>query len=367
MWSDADGSLTRGELWRLVRDRRRQLAPGPLVVCSENQRGVVIDVLAGLLARRTVRVVSPRSGARARRAAATLGAGPPGVFFATSGTSGTSRVAHTRRSPAVLAQLLGPIGVLPSMRRPVVASLASVSHGHGFGAFAATLILGGHFIAVEPGDRTPVETVGRIDLLTGVPLQLREFAQRSANRGLSIRAVLSGSDRLSPADARLIESRLSPELYNAYGATESGIIAVATPSQRRRYPETVGAPMPGVRVSDDDGRLVVRSAMLGGADFRGDAGHLDNGLIHLRGRADGLRVSGGENVHADAVLEWVRQRSDVVEARGATRADARFGSRFALQLVARRPVDVGSLRESIRTEFGEAATPADITVSLRPE
>ena len=63
-------------------------------------------------------------------------------------------------------------------------------------------------------------------------------------------------------------------IYNAYGSSEVGIGALATPADLREAPETVGRPVVGcaVRILDDDGEVVgpeVTGRLFVGAARRG--------------------------------------------------------------------------------------------------
>ncbi|WP_077684675.1 hypothetical protein [Tessaracoccus aquimaris] len=98
-WTDARGTLTRAGLARRVRATARALPPGPVVVCSEDQRAVAVESLAGLLARRSVRIVPPSAGATALESARRSRAGR-GVSFFTSGSTGDPTLRHTRRGPS---------------------------------------------------------------------------------------------------------------------------------------------------------------------------------------------------------------------------------------------------------------------------
>lgn len=364
MWTDRHGTLTRRQLWRAVRRRARELPPGPLVVSESDQRTVVIDALAGAWAGRTVRIVPPRAGEMAVRRARKMGPGPRGVFFVTSGTTGASRVVHSRRGLAAAGQTLGTLGFLPAWRRPTVLSLASVSHGHGFTTLLGSLALGGHFIAaegMEPGEALP----GRVELLTGVPVQLREFATGPLAASVRVSAILSGSDQLRESDADLLARRITPVIFDAYGATEAGQIAIATPADRARLPGTVGRPLPGVRIRESGGRLLVRSPVLGRGAFVGDAGYIRDGLVMVTGRADGVSVSGGENVELRAVCAWVERRPGVVTAKASEIPDERFGTRFELHVTADGDLNPDELRGAIRAEFGAAATPAAVGIEVQ--
>lgn len=337
--TDRHGTLTHRELFAAVRGAARRLPPGPVLVHEADPRNLVVRVLAGCWARRAVTVVPVGAGDAALRRAHETRA--RGLTFCTSGTTGSPRPAPAARGLPVLAQRLGIIGLVRIPPLPTVGCLAPVDRGHGFSALALTLAFGGHCVLGEEA----VRAQGRVDLLTGVPLQLEEFAADPPRTGIG--AVLSGSDVLRDPDA--LAAALDAPVYDAWGSSEAGTLAVASPADRRRSPGTVGRPLPGVVVREREGVLEVRSPVLGRRVFAADRGHLDDGLVHVTGRADAVRVSAGVNLDEDAVRVWLAQHDP--EATMTRRDDARFGTRLHVET----PRDAGRLRAAMRREFGIAA------------
>lgn len=363
-FSDAAGILTRRDLTRLVRQRAREMTEPVVVVRSNEPRTIVVDALAGWLAGRTVVVVPPRAGDRVWRAARDATPRGAGVFFATSGTTGTAKLVRSRRGVRALGQLAGPVGVLPFVRRPVVACLAPLDHGHGFTSLLTTLAVGGHFVAVGSDPVARLAALPRVDVLTGVPEQLARLAAACGSPPTRIGLVLSGSDRLADPDA--LATVLAAPVYDAYGTTETGTVTLATPADRAVRPGTVGRPLPGVRIRERDGRLELRSPVLGRGSFTADLGFLRDGLVHVAGRADGVRVTGGENTDPAAVQAWLASRPGVLAASLEDRPDARFGTRSVALVTASRQLDPDALRDELRAEFGPAATPAAVVVAVAP-
>ena len=102
--------------------------------------------------------------------------------------------------------------------------------------------------------------------------------------------------------------------------------------------------------------------MLGGAAFRGDRGHVRDGLVHVSGRADRSVVTGG------VVTDPARLRRSLLAIEGVESVDLeavddpRFGSRQSATLHARHPLDPEDVRARIRAELGAAATPARVRI-----
>ncbi|MEI2731486.1 MAG: AMP-binding protein [Dermatophilaceae bacterium] len=414
-WVDPDGSLTYAALAEAVHERAGRLpGSGSLVVHLDADRDLAVAVLAGLARGLAVSVVGRRSGGRGVAAAladspgAALlqsrdavgpdhlvvpgwGSGPTGgragpgrgtLTFSTSGTTGAAKSVRARTGLRAAGQLLGLVGSLPAVARPVVGSFASVDHGHGFGLLAGTLGLGGTFVSLSGaavGRALGAVGMDRYDVLSGVPVQLADLAD-ALDGGLSaprVAVVLSGSDRLGESIAARLTRHTGAGVGNAYGATEIGTVCLATPRDRHRAPGTVGRPMPGVRVRVVDesgqvvprgvaGRLVVRSPMGSGATFSGDRGLVDAaGFVHVLGRADGLRVSGGETVDPVALRDWLLAWPHVVAARVDSEPDDRFGSRLVATVVVRAGgvlPQPAALRAAAAAQLGPALVPRRVEV-----
>ena len=416
IWIDERGALSAAGLWLAIEAARPSSATGTVLVHTADQRRALVAVLAALASGTRAVVIPVRAGRTALQAArarypdagsvadqeAVL-PGPPvdpgegqagwrsgrrrpggALVFATSGTTGTARSVAHAAGPGAAVQMLGALGAFPALRRPLVASAAAIDHGHGFGLLAATLVLGGTFVALPPGPGDAMALLAdqarAVDLLSGVPRQLADLAELSAGAraGIPVRRVLSGSDRLDAATAAAVTAAFTPELFNAYGATETGTVCVATPRDLAAAPGTVGRPVTGVRVrvvdeagapvpAGREGRLEVRSPLSGGVPFTGDRGRIDrDGRVHVLGRADGAVVTGGETVDPGILRRALLATPGVVSAEVALAPDRRFGNRLVAEVTVAPggPTDVDRWRRRLRRDLGPALTPREIQVRL---
>ena len=343
-WRDAAGQLTYAEV---VRDlRRREIPPGrgPVTVRAADPRDLVLDVVAALAAGRAVAVLGARGG---RLAAVTPVR--PGVTFLTSGTTGAPRAHSLRSGPAALRPYLGMIGRLPRLVAPTVASPSQPDHGHAFLLVLLTWALSGTYVqATGP--------VGRVDVLSGVPVQLGDALDAGWCDGAQV--VVSGSDVLDPALARRLRHDLGAAVWDAYGATETGPVSLATPVDVAAG--TVGRPLPGVTVRERDGVLQVTTAAM--RQFLGDRGRIDDaGRLVLTGRADERVVSGGEVVNPERLREWLERLPGVRSARVAVVPDDRFGHRLTATVVG-GSLDPAAVRARIREDLGPAHVPVALVV-----
>src|SRR5262249_55366721 len=141
----------------------------------------------------------------------------------------------------------------------------------------------------------------------------------------SLRAIFSGGAPLSGVLAIEAMDALGDRIYNFYGATELGLVTLATPADLRAAPGTIGRAVPGngIRLVDDRGRDVpvgevgelyarssmmvegylsdpeaTRSAMLEGYFSVGDLARRDReGRFHIEGRKRDMIITGGVNVY----------------------------------------------------------------------
>jgi acyl-CoA synthetase (AMP-forming)/AMP-acid ligase II len=178
-------------------------------------------------------------------------------------------------------------------------------------------------------------------------------------------------------------------LYNGYGSTEVGIGALATPSDLREAPETVGRPVAGcpVRIFDDNDRPVgphVTGRIFVGGDLTfegytggdskavvdsmlstGDMGYFDeSGRLYIVGREDDMIVSGGENVYPRAVENALAEHPDVADNAVVGVPDEWFGQRLGAFIVPRPDSDISetAVREYLQDKVSRFEQPRDIFI-----
>jgi len=375
------------------------------VSCGTN-RALALAILGVQRARRVPVVVSRRSGLAASelaldglpvlvdepcglplevplqaRAAARRrwGRGTSAIVLHTSETTGLPKpVARARFGVGVLRQLGGLLAALPLARVREAACLTILDHGHGFGTFAACVGLGITFVDVQGlSAAEAVELMRRTgaDLLTGVPAQFPPLLDEPAD-GCSVRVVVSGSDELDDHLVGSIGDHFGAALYNCYGSSELGTVCVASPTDLAAAPSTEGRPLAGVRVRvvDAEGRAVptgtegvveISSPLGDEGVHRLDRGYLDaEGRLFVTGRADGVRVSGGENVVWERLSAYLGALPGVVSVELRPERDERFGVRPAavLTLAPGFGLDPEAVRLHARRDLGPALTPVRVEV-----
>jgi O-succinylbenzoic acid--CoA ligase len=90
----------------------------------------------------------------------------------------------------------------------------------------------------------------------------------------------------------------------------------------------------------------------------GDAGSVDDGVVLVTGRLDGLIISGGIKVSLDAVEGFVRTLPGLADAVAVKAPSARWGE--VPVLVTTATADLAALRARVTAALGRAAAPAAI-------
>ncbi|MTD46618.1 AMP-binding protein [Conexibacter sp. W3-3-2] len=331
---------------------------------------------------------APR-GARGSGRVVLLTSGTTGVPKGAPRTSSATPLALLAAAPAAV-DLLARIRPVPRAGAPLLVA-PPLNHMFGLAAMVAGLAAGSPLVLQRRFDPAAVLAAladHRVGVLCAVPTMLRRLVDVDDARPLpELRVVASGAAPLSPDLAGRVMDRFGAVLYNGYGSSEVGGVSLATPSDLRAAPGTVGRPVPGVRVRilDADGRAVppgttgrifVGSTQLfegytggGGRPVVdglmgiGDLGHLDDeGRLFVDGRDDEMIVSGGENVFPQEVEATLAAHPAVADAAAVGVADEEFGQRLVAFVVLRGPVTEEALKDHVRAHLARYKVPRAITV-----
>ncbi|BBZ54333.1 acyl-CoA synthetase [Mycolicibacterium phocaicum] len=317
-----------------------------------------------------------------------------GMVLLTSGTTGTPKGAPRNKvSPLQSAQLLDRIP-WPSGGAYYVA--APMFHATGLATCSLGFALGNRVVLARRFD--PEATLAaiehhRVGALIVVPTMLSrildlgpEVLARYDTSSLTV--VFAAGSALSPDLCRRTMEAFGDVLYNLYGSTEVAVAAVATPSELRTAPGTVGRPPVGctLAVYDENRRRITEPGRTGtlfvssnlsfagytdgghkecvdGLLSSGDTGHFDeNGLWFVDGRDDDMIVSGGENVFPLEVENLLAGHPAVVETSVVGVDDLEFGKRLCA-FVVRRPdadLDADQVRSYVRAELARHKVPRDV-------
>jgi acyl-CoA synthetase (AMP-forming)/AMP-acid ligase II len=318
------------------------------------------------------------------------------IVLLTSGTTGTPK--GVPRKPkigsalGIGATILDRTGLRIGSR---IAVAVPMFHGLGFGMLILTIGLGGTALTLRRFDAEATlaqASQWRADAVTAVPVMLARILDlpdevRKGNPLPSLRVVISSGARLDPTLAQRFTDVYGDVIYNAYGSSEVGIGALATPADLRQAPETVGRPVAGcpvVILGDDDrrvgpgvtGRIFVggdltfdsytgggTKGVVGEMMDTGDMGYLDEaGRLFIVGREDDMIVSGGENVYPRAVENALAEHPDVADNAVIGVDDPDYGERLAAYVVPQNSIDESALREYLKNKVSRFEQPRDIRI-----
>jgi o-succinylbenzoate---CoA ligase len=353
----------------LARSARLAGPPGsPLAVLAASRLNLVIGVLVALRLGRPALPLDParadvdaclaacgaggvlRDGGIAGAAAEATPAGitaegaHTALMVATSGTSGAPRVAmltaaaldaHVAASGAVLPPLSPGDRWLVCLPMTSIGALAALWRTLSAGACLA-------FMERFDADQARGLIAAGVSHLSVVPAMLEPLAAGPAPAPTGLRCVLSGGGALTAPMAEHALAREWP-LWNGWGMTEtSSHVAVGRVDETWRE-GVVGHPLPGVDLNIEaaTGRLLIGGPMLmsgyagvpaaaglepDGRLLSSDLGEfLEDGRVRILGRADDVLVTGGVNVHPQAVEMALAGCADAGEVAVTARPDARWG------------------------------------------
>ena len=315
------------------------------------------------------------------------------IVILTSGTTGPPKgAAHEFGPAALLSQGFGHLLRVPLRSGEPLLVCPPLFHGLGLTYLLTGLALGSPLVLLRRFDAEDVLRAvqrHRVGAVIAVPVMLqRLLGVEKTYRLPSLRVVLSGGAALLPGLVRRFRRRFGEVLYNAYGASETGWAAIATPEDLRAAPGTIGRPTLGVRAAilGPDGTPLPRGAtgtlfLDSGLDFHGytgggtkefvdgmvstgDLGHFDEeGRLFIDGRADDMIVSGGENVFPGEVEDLLEQHPQLAEVAVLGVDDAEFGQRLAAWVVpvAGATVTEDELKAHVRAHLARYKVPREIT------
>ena len=376
--------FTFAELAALVEARLRAADIGsagdaPFVLDCSSTLNTLVTLYALLQARRPALLLHPKltapereaALAAARRGAGSLPADAAAIVL-TSGTAGLPRAAVLTRAALLASAAASEANLgwrdddcwLLAMPIARVGGLSILTRCL---AARRPVALAGGFDAAQ----LPAWIARwRVTLASLVPTMLAKVldAHPHWTPPPFLRAVLIGGAEAPRALlARAAQRRLP--IVITYGCTETCSQVAATPYALRFEAARCGAgrPLPGAQVRVVDGRIEVRGPMrMHGyageppldpeAWFdTGDVGEFDaDGLLHVKGRAGDLIITGGENVHPAEVEQVLESFAGVKSAGAFGIADETWGQLVAAALV-------------VDSDFaGEAALAAYLAERLAP-
>ena len=280
------------------------------------------------------------------------------VIIHTSGTTGKPKGAARDASASGISALASLLGQVPYRRDDVIYCPAPLFHSIGLFTFTLATALGATLILPEKYDpEDSLELIARYQATAAsfVPVMLRRIVRldddvKDSHDLSSLRVLLASGSALSPDLRKAVCEVFGPVLYDLYGSTEAGWVAIAGPDDIAAHPDSVGKPVDGIAVKvldqndgevpiGETGEIHIKSVMLfdgytSGEEKKsvdgymsiGDLGHLDDdGYLYVEGRADDMVVVGGENIYPIEVEQVIQSVAGVNEASVFGMDDEEYG------------------------------------------
>jgi fatty-acyl-CoA synthase len=238
------------------------------------------------------------------------------IILLTGGTTGESKeVAHKPSLFQYLNPFVGLLTKLNLLKFNTAYIATPIYHGYGIAILFLFMALGKKIVITKGFDARKACTLIRehkVEVVTVVPLMINKMLKNNPEDLRSLCCIASGSAVLHPKLVEEVFSQLGEVIYNLYGTSEAGLIAIATPEDLKYSSKTIGKKINGVRLNVlDSNRETVEVGSVGqfciknGSSLKkmnwietGDLGYRDHkGHYFLSGRTDDMVVSAGVNVY----------------------------------------------------------------------
>ncbi len=333
---------------------------------------------------------------KGKRAPAPTSAEDAAVVIYTSGTTGKPKGAVRKFPRDAVPQMLRFILQTPMRSSDVHLVVCPLYHSTAFAFMGLSQILGCTVVLLDEFKPEPflhaVETHG-VTTTALVPTMLSRLMEvpaeeRAKHNARSLRVVFTGGSQLPATLGIEFMDAFGDILFNFYGATETGLVTLASPEDLRAAPGCIGKAVPGndIRLIDDHGQTIesgvgelfvknkllvagyhnddgaTRASMKDGFFSVGDLARRDrDGRYFIEGRKRDMVISGGVNVYPAEVEAVLESHPFVLEAAVVGVPDKDFGERVRAFVVKRSgtELDEGAIKAFVRERLSGAKVPRD--------
>ncbi len=280
------------------------------------------------------------------------------ITFLTSGSTGKAKHVKRRFNWGLLSTLTYLLEVLTVRTERKYCLTVPMAHGHGFTTAILALLTGSTLhIFSQPSTEAFLDRIEQhsIEDLILVPTILHRILEQPRTPA-SLKFIISGSAPLSPELATRTMERFGDILFNLYGSSETGLIAIATPADLRIAPESVGRPLPNVQIEISNS-IHVRV----GQEFfdTKDSGFIKDQRLYLLGRQDDIIVCGAQKIHPEQLEQRILQLPYVLECAVQGIPDLEYGQAIGLYVVLKNQT-LETLRTDLEQLLPRASRPKQI-------
>lgn len=318
------------------------------------------------------------------------------VVIYTSGTTGKPKGAVRKFPRDAISQMLRFLVQTPMRTSDVHLVVCPLYHSTAF-AFSglshllgATVVLLDEFkpsLFLEAVEKHRVTTTALVPTMISRIMEMPE-AERRKYSARTLRVVFTGGAPLPASLGIQFMDAFGDILFNFYGATETGLVTLASPADLRAAPGCIGPAIPGneIKLFADDGneiqegvgelfvknKLLVegyhndesatRASMRDGFFSVGDLARRDSeGRYFIEGRKRDMVISGGVNVYPAEVEAVLESHPAILEAAVVGVTDNDFGERVRAFIVCRRgaSLDEAEVKAYVRQRLSGAKVPRD--------
>lgn len=321
----------------------------------------------------------------------------PLMIGLTSGTTGTVKgmvVTHRQMHARTL-----PFDTVLSPRRHRYLSASPLAFSAGRG-YCLTHLIRGDTVVFHPAlfsadEYVEIVTRNKATVAFVVPTVLRWMLQLPRQSGPllpDVEALIIAGAPSHAEEKREAAERVTPNLYEIYGAVGAGPISVLQPTDLAQHAASVGRPAATwqIEIVDETDRPVAPGAsgllrlagpglasglyrgageaaaaegFRGGWYYTGDIASLDDaGFLYLKGRASDVILRGGTNVYPDEIEAVLLEHRAVVAAGVVGRRVHDLGEEVVAFVALGAPAEVHELIAHCRAQLAAYKVPVEITV-----